>query len=136
MTITIHYPLKSANGRNWPGIVVIHPDAPFKAAVWAQEAYEAQAKMNPLTFLRTRLPKSARRDMEITGHEVEVQAAVEFYGVDEGVYRAREVAQMHRGYDGLFKHMTAAQIEARMLAERETARRFVSANRSKIEAQV
>jgi hypothetical protein len=36
MTFTIEYPLKSANGRNWPGIVVIHPDAPFKAAVWAQ----------------------------------------------------------------------------------------------------
>ena len=136
MTITIEYPLKSANGRNWPGIVVIHPDAPFKAAVVAQEAYEAQAKLNPLTLLRTRLSKSARRDMEITGHEIEVCAAVEFYGVDEGVYRAREVAQMHRGYDGLFKHMTAAQIEAQMLAERETARRFVSANRSKIAAQV
>ena len=136
MTITIHYPLKSANGRNWPGIVVIHPDAPFKAAVVAQEYYEARAKLNPLTLLRTRLSKSARRDMEITGHEIEVQAAVAFYDADEGAYRAREVAQMHRGYDGLFKHMTAAQIEARMLDERETARRFVSANRSKIAAQV
>ena len=51
-------------------------------------------------------------------------------------HAAREVAQMHRGYDGLFKHMTAAQIEARMLAERETARRFIRANRSKIAAQV
>ena len=74
--------------------------------------------------------------MEITGHEIEVQAAVEFYGVDEGVYRAREVAQMHRGYDGLFKHMTAAQIEARMLDRKAEALHFVSANRSKIEAQV
>ena len=136
MTFTIEYPLKSANGRNWPGIVVIHPDAPFKAAVVAQEYYEARAKLNPLTLLRTRLSKSARRDMEITGHEIEVQAAVAFYDADEGAYRAREVAQMHRGYDGLFKHMTAAQIEARMLDERETARRFVSANRSKIAAQV
>ena len=114
MTFTIEYPLKSANGRNWPGIVVIHPDAPFKAAVVAQEFYEARAKLNPLTFLRTRLSKAARRDMEITGHEVEVQAAVEFYGVDESVYRAREAAQMQRGYDGLFRGMTAQQIEAQV----------------------
>ena len=136
MTFTIEYPLKSANGRNWPGIVVIHPDAPFKAAVWAQEAYEAQAKLNPLTFLRTRLSKSERRDMEITGHEIEVQAAVEFYGVNESIYRAREAAQMQRGYDGLFRGMTLAQIEARMLDRKAEALHLVSANRSKIEAQV
>ena len=136
MTITIEYPLKSANGRNWPGIVVIHPDAPFKAAVWAQEFYEARAKLNPLTFLRTRLSKAALRDMEITGHEIEVQAAVNFYDADECIYRAHEAARMQRGYDGLFRGMTLAQIEARMLDRKAEALHLVSANRSKIEAQV
>lgn len=106
--------LKNANGRNWPGIVVINPDAPYPAAVLAQEWWEAMHKLNPLNLLRVLLSSSARRKMEIMGHETEVQAAAELYGLDALDYRRKEARAMKSGYDGLFGAIPVDEIEQGM----------------------
>ena len=81
--ITLTRSLRGANGRNWPGLVLLDPDAPLRAAVWAQEAYEARYKLNPINLIRVRLSKRARREMELMGHEIEAHAAdLERLGAD------------------------------------------------------
>ena len=96
--IVIEKNLNGRNARNWPGVVLIDPDAHEPAAVAAQELYESRHKMNPVNLLRRTFDDDHRRDMEIMGHEVEVQASVLIYGADEASRRAREAASMQRGY--------------------------------------
>ena len=133
LPITIRASRKGANGTNWPGFVILDPDAPQPAAVWAQEAYEALHKLNPFNLILTRLSRSARREMEIMSHEIEVQAAVAVYGDTEGARRLREAGSMARGYKGLFSIMGERGVEQAMAACADDARRFVRRHRKQIE---
>ena len=125
--------LDGRNAKNNAFRVVIDPDVPFRAAVLAQELYEAEAKRDPVRAIEVRLDSSAERKLEITGHEVEVQAAALIYGQDEAAYRAKEAASMHRGYGGLFRDMPVAEIIAAMEARKPTARQWVERNRVRLE---
>lgn len=125
--------LTGANGTNWPGLVLLDPDAPLRAAVWAQEAYEARYKLNPINLVKVRLSRRARRRMEIMGHEVEVQAAALVYGESVEKSRYREISAMLAGYDGLFRGQTRGQLRAAMEAVSDDASRWVRRNRKQIE---
>lgn len=134
--ITRERELVGANATNrWPGIITLDPDAPDRAAIWAQEAYEVQRKLNPAGLALVRLDTSQRRDMELTSHEIETQAAVRLYGRDEAAYRAKEARSLHGGYDGIFAGMTPAQLEAAMRDRTPEARAWVDRHIKRIEAQ-
>lgn len=133
LPLLIRRPLEGANGRNWPGVAVVDPSAPQPAAVAAQELWEAAYKLDPVHLLRVRLSDSARRDMEIMGHEAEVQAAVLIYGDEEGPRRQREAEAMRRGYDGLFARVTTAGLIAAMQAKSGEVRRWVERNRARLQ---
>lgn len=133
LPITILKRLSGANGRNWPGYVQLDPDAPLRAAVWAQEAWESMYKMNPMNLLRVRLSRKYRRRMEIMGHEVEVQAAAMVYGISASKYRMDESGSMKNGYNGLFDSMSRTQLIAAMEAVAPDAARWVRRNRGRIE---
>ncbi|MGR3593052.1 MAG: hypothetical protein ACU0B9_07055 [Limimaricola soesokkakensis] len=126
MPLTFTRPLKRGNARNWPGVIVMDPDAPLPAAVWAQECYEAEWKLNPVNMLSVAFSRSARREMEIMGHEIEVQVAVRLYGRRAGIYRTEE-ARALTAYPE-FKGWTQARIEAAMIGKRGEAARWVEQN--------
>lgn len=128
LPIIITRRLTGRNARNWPGLVILGKGIRHPAAVCAQEVYESRWKMNPVNLLRRAVSKSANREMEIMGHEVEVQAAVRIYGVAEAAYRRKEAASMIRGYDGLFQGFSAGGLEAAMADKADKARRWVSRN--------
>jgi hypothetical protein len=75
--------LKGANGRNWPLLVIMDPEAPYPLAVLAQELYEAEYKVNPLQPNLHPSQARAHGSWSLRGHEVEVQAAVRLYGASE-----------------------------------------------------
>ena len=131
--ITLTRSLRGANGRNWPGLVLLDPDAPLRAAVWAQEAYEARYKLNPINLIRVRFSKRARREMEIMSHEIEAHAAAVVYARSLAAYRRAEATAMRDGYDGLFASMPTAAIVEAMAARGTEAARWVRRNREKIE---
>lgn len=133
LPITLTRRLKGKNGTNWPGLVLLDPDAPLRAAVWAQEAWEAMRKLNPIALVKVRLSRRARRRMEIMGHEVEVQAAALVYGESVEKSRYREISAMLAGYDGLFRGQTRGQLRAAMEAVSDDASRWVRRNRNAIE---
>lgn len=126
LPIVIQRPLSGANGRNWPGLVILNPNAPHRAAVAAQEIWEARHKLNPLNLFRRLTSKSHRRKMEYAGHEIEVTVSARLYGQPEAQARRREAEAMARGYDGLFRGMTIAQLEAEMQARSAAARAWVA----------
>ena len=125
--------VEGANGRNWPGIAIVNRNAPYRAAVAAQEAVEAMFKLNPIALLRRTFSRSYRRRMEILGHEAEVQAAWLFYGRDRHDHRTSEVSAMKRGYAGLFDGMTHKQIYQAMQDQSDNAMRKVRDLNSKLQ---
>ena len=131
--ITLTRSLRGANGRNWPGLVLLDPDAPLRAAVWAQEAYEARYKLNPVNLIRVRFSKRARREMEIMSHEIEAHAAAVIYARPLAAYRRAEAAAMRSGYDGLFASMPPDAIYEAMADRAAEAARWVRRNLRKIE---
>ena len=131
--ITLTRSLRGANGRNWPGLVLLDPDAPLRAAVWAQEAYEARYKLNPINLIRVRFSKRARREMEIMSHEIEAHAAAVVYARSLAAYREREIRAMRAGYDGLFADIQAADLRLAMKSVSTEAARWVRRNRNAIE---
>lgn len=133
MPLTFTRRLKRGNARNWPGVIVMDPEAPLPAAVWAQECYEAEHKLNPVNLFRAALSNGARRDMEIMGHEIEVQAAVRVYGKDEAAYRADEARALTKY--GEFKGWSREKITAAMEGRSEAAARWVKRNIRQIKAQ-
>lgn len=133
LPITLTRRLKGANGRNWPGLVLLDPDAPLRAAVWAQEAYEARYKLNPINLIRVRFSKRARREMEIMSHEIEAHAAAVVYSRSLAAYRRAEATAMRDGYDGLFSAVPTVAIVEAMTARRTEAARWVRRNLRKIE---
>lgn len=128
--------LEGANGRNWPGLVYLDPEAPLRAAVWAQEAYEASWRLNPINALKVRFFSKERRKMNIVSHEIEVQASVLVYARNAEVIRWREAASMQRGYNGLFAEMTQARIAQLMKAHETMAYRWVRANLKQIKGWI
>jgi len=102
--VTFRHRLENANGRNWPGLIVIDPAAEMRAAVWAQEAFEANWKLNPWNLLRRTFTARGREEMEVMGHEIEVQTAVLLYGVDGLEYRSKE-ARVLSYYKGLWRNV-------------------------------
>ncbi|MDB6179017.1 hypothetical protein PAF17_16110 [Paracoccus sp. Z330] len=133
LPVIIRRKLKGANGRNWPGFVVLNPDAPMPAAVLAQEVWESRHKLNPFTLLKTVLSDRAKRRMELMGHEVEVQAAILIYDSNAVRHRNREAAAMKAGYDGIFAGYSIADIQSGMSAQSDEARRWVRKNMKRLE---
>lgn len=134
--LTIERDLDGRNAVNrWPGVITMDPDTPDRAAVWAQEAYEVERKQHPFGLALVRLDTSQRRDMELTSHEVETQAAVRVYGRQEAAYRAKEALSLHGGYDGIFAGTTPARIECAMRDRTPKARAWVEDHIREIEAQ-
>lgn len=119
--------IKGANGRNRPLHVIIDPTVPYYKAVLAQEIWESIYKTNPINLFKSR-SKSGQREMELMSHEIEVQAAVLLYGVDEATYRKIESSAMQRGYGGLFK---GVDVETEMARLRSDAARWVRDNRGR-----
>ena len=129
---TIIDPTLIANATNKPWCIWIRPDLPYAAAVWTQEYAEARYKWNPLVVLAMNFGiRPVLRALEIWGHEVEVQAAVRFYGADETTYRASEAHAVSTRYKQ-FHGYGRGQVEKMMLAKRQDAIRFVSRHRDKI----
>lgn len=111
------------NARNWPGFIKIRPGLHHFAAVWAQEAYEASWKLNPINMLRFLFSKNARIDMEIMGHEVEVQTALMFYGANAPAKRSAE-AHALEGYED-FRKLKYADIYHAMVKAEKAAKNWV-----------
>ena len=121
--------LKDANGRNSILYVQMDPDAPMYKAVLAQEIYECLYKVDPINLIRSRTTKG-QRDMELMGHEVEVQAAVMLYGVKEAQYRRAEASAMQTGYD-CFKGMELPEIVDAMADKTIEAQKWVARNQGR-----
>lgn len=118
--------LDNANGRNWPGVVVLDRGYKFPAAVLAQEWYEAIYKLNPVNLIKIKTSKNALREMEIMSHEIEVRAEVLIYGSDTIAARNREVKSMINGYDGLFKNYDSSSLYAKLRSKAYVARLWVN----------
>lgn len=129
LPIVLRRRVKGANAKNWPGLVLIHPDCPLPAAVLAQEAWESRHKMNPVNLVQTLFSTRARRRMEVMGHECEVQAAALIYGKDANAYRYAEAKRMSAGYGSLFKGMSVDSLMAAMAYHGEKAGPWVCRNR-------
>lgn len=132
MPIVIKRSIKG-NARNWPGVIVIDPAARYPAAVYAQELYESERKMNPAFLIRFLTSEDVQRELEVMGHEIEVMAAEAVYSVPAGYYRPREADTMRRLYPRLFGHLSTYAITRRMEACSEDAARWVSRNIRRIE---
>jgi hypothetical protein len=122
--------LKGANGRNWPLLVIMDPEAPYPLAVLAQELYEAEYKVNPLNLIAS-LTGEGARELELRGHEVEVQAAVRLYGASETAHRQSE-AKALTTYPQ-FKGWTLEQLEMGMMEHTGSAMRWVAKNIRRLE---
>lgn len=125
--------LDGANGRNWPGLVILDPDCPRPAAVLAQEWWESIFKLNPLNLIQTRTSEAARRKMEIRSHAIEVAAEVLIYEANENATLHREARSMRAGYDDLFEDMSVSAVVAAMVKERRDAHAWVKARIEKLE---
>jgi hypothetical protein len=121
--------LKDANGRNSILYVQMDPDAPMYKAVLAQEIYECLYKVNPINLIRSRTTKG-QREMELMGHEVEVQAAVMLYGVKEAQYRRAEASAMQGWYE-CFKGMELPEIVDGMMDKTNAAQSWVAKNQTR-----
>jgi len=103
----------------------------YPAAVWAQECYEAEKKLIPgYGWLHVFSP-AVRRRLEIIGHEVETQAAVRLYGVDEHDYRQTEATDMI-GYYSEFRDFHAHGLARAMETVAPQAKAWVEKNESRI----
>lgn len=120
--------LDGANGRNWPLLVVMDPDAAAYKAVLAQEIWESIHKTNPINLLKTRSGKGAQ-ELELMGHEIEVQVAVLLYGVKEHEYRKREAESM-KGYPQ-FKGWETPDIVDGMMDKTNAAQSWVAKNQTR-----
>tara|TARA_Y100000296_G_scaffold47694_1_gene54643 strand:+ start:143 stop:547 length:405 start_codon:yes stop_codon:yes gene_type:complete len=123
MVWTIIKGLDRGNARNWPGFIILDPDAPYPAAVWAQERYEAGWKMNPFHLIRFHASAKARRELEIRGHEIEVQAAHLLYDAPIRKTRQAEAAALTK-YDD-FKGRSEDWIFRQMRKEADWAKAWV-----------
>lgn len=116
----------SSNARNWPFFIKLKKGLSYPAAVWAQEAYESQYKMNPFNLFKFLFSDEEKRKVELMGHEIEVQVARIIYDdQNEDVYRYLEAIIMRNGYGGLFNKYSVSEIELLMQKNRQKAINFV-----------
>lgn len=125
---TFRRKLSGRNARNWPGVIFLGKGIARPAAVYAQEAYEAQHKLNPINLFLVMFSRSAKRRMEYMGHEIEVQVCARLYSQTAHDARMREAETMQRGYSGLFRRMTVPEIYERMASRSGDARDWVDAH--------
>lgn len=114
-------------GRNWPLYVEIDDNAAQWRATLAQELWESIHKTNPINYFRRR-SKSEKRDLELMGHEVTVQAAVLLYGEPEATYRRTEAESMTQAYPELF---SGVDVERELAKRRSKAREWVRDNKDR-----
>ena len=126
--ITKRRNIKGANGRNWPGYVILGKGIARPAAVFAQEMFEAQHKLNPVNLFLGLASKRHKRAMEFMGHEIEVQVCALLYNQTAHDARMREAGTMQRGYSGLFRQMTVSEIYEQMTQRSGDARDWVDAH--------
>lgn len=115
-------------------IIALRPGLPERAAIWAQERYEAEGKSTPWGLVRYLADADVRRQSEIMGHEIEVQVAVWLYGADEGPKRRAEAAALTR-YDD-FRGWDAEKIAEAMRKSRPAAMRWVDDHKAEIRKQL
>jgi len=133
--------LKGANGKNWPGLVIMKKGIPLPGAVWAQEAWESRmrgafAPVDPFLIVFGRnFPATLgfyERWLEIRGQEIEVQAEVALDPTaDESSIRWREAESLVRYYE-VFKDWDVNEVHRRMMAVSRYAENFVLTNLAKI----
>lgn len=137
-------PLKSANGNNNAFRIKMREtlQSPIMEAVLAQELYESRAKaLNPILVLRLIFKsKKAYRNLEIMGHEVEVQAWGFLTGasreeIDEYRFREASILASSTSYIG-FEKMTENQIANEMRYVSAKAAKYWLRNQSWIERKV
>ena len=116
---------KTAKAKNTAGLIFMSPDCPYRAAVWAQEAFEATQKISPINLMRYIFQRKYRRELELMGHEIKVQAAVLIYKQDEKMYRSKEAYVMSVAYSE-FGGYSSSYIKNLMLERRAQARDWVN----------
>jgi len=104
----------TANARNWPGLILMTPDMRYRAAIWAQEAFEATAKLNPLVLFSFPFRKKLRQDLEVCGQAMEIAAAERIYFVDTNRYRrqqARDLVRLYKDFEGMSEKHVESWLE-------------------------
>ena len=125
---------RNATNNSWR--VVIDPTAPFWRAVLAQEIWESRHKLGslwrPLRLFRRIFRRTEfKQDLELRGHEVEVQAAVQFFSGRETDHRKREARGMVEHYPQ-FRGWSVARVEIAMEQRADAARKWVREHREEL----
>lgn len=132
-TIIIKMPSPS-NANNNPFLIRMgdHLGENF-APIWAQEYYEATTKLrNPkMLFLRLIQNKPAMRELEIMGHEIEVQVASKL-AIENPESRRKSEARSLTNYKQ-FAGFTEAEISTLMVRATPMAKAWVTKNWVKIQ---
>lgn len=116
--------LTGRNGRNTLFVAEVDPDAPYPWAIMAQEVYESRRKYrNPVALIRRVFTTEGKRDLNLRGAEVEVQAVALWYGIDPGVYRSWEAKTL--AAQSYFEGVGSAEIELRMIGFSRYAHEWV-----------
>ena len=125
-----HRKLDGANGRNNAFRVIMDPDAMWWRAVLAQEIWESNHKRGALVrpwrlFRMLFRRREFKQELELMGHEIEVQAARRFYDADPKHHRKTEAEGMRRHYPQ-FRGWSAEQIEREMRKRTDDAVRWLN----------
>ena len=98
--------------------------------IWAQEKYELEHKRASFkNFFAYAFNKEFRQEIEIMGHEIEVQVAVQ-WGEDEARYRANEAFAISTYKQ--FKGVSVENITRRLEAASIDAQRWIEGNKDEI----
>jgi hypothetical protein len=123
--------LDGANARSQGLTIWIKRGIKCIAAVWAQEYFEVYYRLShPFGVLFSR--NKTFREMELQSHEIETQAAVEYYEMDEEAYRLKEAKDMKKGYNW-FYGMSVKEITESMLQRKHSALEWIHKNRKAVE---
>lgn len=120
----------SSNAKNWPFLIKMrgmHKSSEETKAIFMQEYYEMKLKSSPWGLLKTSFSEKARIEMEILGHEIEVQSMRRLKpDVDiEDAYRRKEALALSEYTDFKSNNMHPDQIELAMKLVSHEAAAFV-----------
>lgn len=143
MVITLNLPLPfRVNAINIPFIIVMNSAKKlnYRKAIWAQEAFESEYRTKkPMSFFKYALRDSKTIcEVELLGHEVEVQTIKLFYPhLNENSCRISEADVMYNSYYDAFKKegYTPETIIQSMMTVSTVASEWVEKNYSKISKQ-